>query len=101
MNCFNSKLTTADLSGLVGDDRPSATSKALNHIALIGSDSRKGLDDRYGKGLTSAQSDTLLVPHLSADRKGATVVSATLATSAASRRAWRPKPTMPAASYST
>ncbi|GEC10244.1 transcriptional regulator [Streptomyces spinoverrucosus] len=72
---LNGNLTTADISGLVGDDRPPAVStKALN-IALIGSDSRKGLDGQYGTGLTSAQSDTLMVLHLSADRKRATVVS--------------------------
>ncbi|MFJ6636260.1 LCP family protein [Streptomyces sp. NPDC091376] len=71
---LSGNLTAADIDSSLGDDRPAAQSGAMN-IALIGSDSREGTNGAYGQGLTSAQSDTLMVLHLSADRKRATVVS--------------------------
>nr|WP_066951702.1 LCP family protein [Streptomyces lushanensis] len=58
----------------IGDDRPSATQGGEN-ILVIGSDSRKGAGDGYGRGLTSMQSDTLLLLHLGGGGKWATVVS--------------------------
>lgn len=72
---LNGNIKTADLTTSLGDDRPAQSPRGALNIALIGSDSRKGTGDAYGKGYTGQQSDTLMVLHLSADHKQATVVS--------------------------
>ncbi|WP_202449574.1 LCP family protein [Streptomyces sp. SID4917] len=64
----------AGVDGAIGDNRPSATQGGEN-ILVIGSDSRKGAGDGYGRGLTSMQSDTLLLLHVGGSGKWATVVS--------------------------
>ncbi|MFB7109742.1 LCP family protein [Streptomyces sp. NPDC056190] len=64
----------ADVGKSLGDDRPKAAAGGQN-ILIIGSDSRKGLGDAYGKNLTTMQSDTLMLLHTSGDGKWATAVS--------------------------
>ncbi|WP_254406907.1 LCP family protein [Streptomyces sp. GMY02] len=64
----------AGVDGALGDDRPSATQGGRN-ILIIGSDSRSGTGDSYGRGLTTMQSDTLILLHLGGDGRWATVVS--------------------------
>ncbi|MFI8105900.1 LCP family protein [Streptomyces sp. NPDC086023] len=72
---LDGNITTADVTSSLGDDRPADSPAGALNIALIGSDSRDGTNGRYGKGLTTHNSDTLMVLHLSADRQWATVVS--------------------------
>ncbi|MGW5284662.1 LCP family protein [Streptomyces collinus] len=64
----------ADVGAALGDNRPKAAAGGQN-ILVIGSDSRKGLGDAYGKNLTTMQSDTLMLLHTGGDGKWATVVS--------------------------
>ncbi|GAB1332232.1 LCP family protein [Streptomyces sennicomposti] len=71
---LNGNIKGADVSGALGDNRPRAAAGGQN-ILVIGSDSRKGLGDAYGKDLTTMQSDTLMLLHTGGDGKWATVVS--------------------------
>ncbi|MFI6697721.1 LCP family protein [Streptomyces sp. NPDC050509] len=64
----------AGVAGALGDNRPRAT-KGGENILVIGSDSRAGSGDAYGSGLTSMQSDTLMLLHLGGSGRWATVVS--------------------------
>ncbi|TJZ42316.1 LytR family transcriptional regulator [Streptomyces piniterrae] len=63
----------ADL-GLDGD-RPVNLSPGSKNVLIIGSDSRAGANAKYGKGLTTMQSDTLMLLHIAANRKWATALS--------------------------
>lgn len=65
----------ADVDGKIGENRPVNSSPGSKNILVVGSDSRDGDNGKYGKGLETMQSDTLMVLHLAADRKWATVVS--------------------------
>ncbi|MCX5399112.1 LCP family protein [Streptomyces sp. NBC_00102] len=64
----------ADVDDSLGGDRPEAAAGGEN-ILVIGSDSREGLGDSYGKNLTTMQSDTLMLLHTGGDGKWASVVS--------------------------
>ncbi|MEV7677737.1 LCP family protein [Streptomyces sp. NPDC088341] len=64
----------AGVDDAIGDNRPGATQGGQN-ILVIGSDSREGAGDGYGRGLTTMQSDTLLLLHVGGSGKWATVVS--------------------------
>ncbi|MFI5756265.1 LCP family protein [Streptomyces sp. NPDC051569] len=64
----------AGVAGALGDNRPRATQGGEN-ILVIGSDSRSGLGGTYGRGLTTMQSDTLMLLHIGGSGKWATVVS--------------------------
>ncbi|WP_442538150.1 LCP family protein [Streptomyces pimonensis] len=65
----------ADLDDKLGGDRPVNLSPGSKNILVVGSDSRDGDNAKYGKGLTTMQSDTLMVLHIPANREWATVVS--------------------------
>ncbi|MFI2634338.1 LCP family protein [Streptomyces collinus] len=65
----------ADLDNKLGGNRPVNLSPGSKNILVVGSDSREGGNAKYGKGLTTMQSDTLMVVHLPADREWATAVS--------------------------
>lgn len=65
----------ADVNSELGGDRPVNLSPGSKNILVVGSDSRAGTDGKYGSGLTTMQSDTLMVLHISADHKWATAVS--------------------------
>ncbi|MEV5982536.1 LCP family protein [Streptomyces sp. NPDC052114] len=65
----------ADVDGKLGGDRPDNLSPGSKNILVVGSDSRDGANAEYGKGLTTMQSDTLMVMHVAADRKWASIVS--------------------------
>lgn len=65
----------ADIDDRLGGDRPVKLSPGSKNILVVGSDSRDGDNAKYGRGLTTMQSDTLMVVHVPADRKWATVVS--------------------------
>lgn len=68
-------IRSADVDNKIGDDRPPNMSPGSKNILVVGSDSRAGANAAYGRGLTTMQSDTLMVLHLAANREWATVVS--------------------------
>ncbi len=72
---LDGNIASADISGQLGTDRPAEETGGAENILVIGSDSRDGLGTQYGAGLTTAQSDTMLLVHLSADRQWASAVS--------------------------
>ncbi|WP_242511358.1 LCP family protein [Pengzhenrongella frigida] len=77
-------IQSADISDLLGDDRPAAAvtpdpndpnaGRALN-ILLMGSDVRDGENAEIGGEVSGMRSDTTIVLHLSADRTRADLVS--------------------------
>lgn len=57
-------------------ERPTALVKGAQNILLIGSDSRSGAENgRYGRDPGTERSDTVILLHLSANRRSATAVS--------------------------
>lgn len=72
---LDGNIHSADISDRLGGERPDNRSPGSKNILVVGSDSRDGENAKYGKGLETMQSDTLMVMHLSADRKWAGVVS--------------------------
>ncbi|MFF1957412.1 LCP family protein [Streptomyces sp. NPDC058220] len=72
---LNGNIHSADVDNKIGGGRPVNMSPGSKNILVVGSDSRKGANAKYGKDLTTMQSDTLMVLHVAADRKWATVVS--------------------------
>ncbi|WP_411150526.1 LCP family protein [Streptomyces sp. A30] len=72
---LDDNINAADLDNKLGEDRPANLSPGSKNILVVGSDSRDGGNAKYGKDLTTMQSDTLMVMHVPANRKWATVVS--------------------------
>ncbi|WP_344525567.1 LCP family protein [Streptomyces albiaxialis] len=72
---LDGNITSADLDQHLGGNRPQKLASRSMNILVVGSDSRAGANAKYGKGMRTMQSDTLMVVHLSADRKWATVMS--------------------------
>lgn len=72
---LDGNIHSADIDSKLGGDRPANSSPGSKNILVVGSDSRDGDNEKYGKGLPTMQSDTLMVMHVAADRKWATVVS--------------------------
>ncbi|WP_338900560.1 LCP family protein [Streptomyces sp. TG1A-60] len=72
---LDNNITGADVDGKLGGDRPVNLSPGSKNILVVGSDSRDGANAKYGRDLTTMQSDTLMVLHVPANREWATVVS--------------------------
>lgn len=72
---LDGNIRSADVDNKIGGGRPVNMSPGSKNILVVGSDSRDGDNSTYGKGLTTMQSDTLMILHVAADRKWATVVS--------------------------
>ncbi|GAA2609199.1 hypothetical protein GCM10009863_23460 [Streptomyces axinellae] len=72
---LDGNIHSADIGDRLGGDRPDNLSPGSKNILVVGSDSRAGANSEYGKGLETMQSDTLMLVHLSADRKWAGVLS--------------------------
>ncbi|MFF1548257.1 LCP family protein [Streptomyces sp. NPDC058291] len=72
---LNNNIKSADVDDKLGADRPVNLSPGSKNIMIVGSDTREGANAKYGKDLTTMQSDTLMVLHIPADRKWASVVS--------------------------
>ncbi|WP_172638780.1 LCP family protein [Streptomyces tailanensis] len=72
---LDNNIIGADVDNKLGGDRPVNLSPGSKNILVVGSDSRDGANAKYGKDLTTMQSDTLMVLHIPANRKWATVVS--------------------------
>jgi LCP family protein required for cell wall assembly len=73
---FNDNIDQANISGLLGK-RPADLHPQAENIMVIGSDSRTagGMNGEFGTGLTTDQSDTLMIIHIPADRQWAEVMS--------------------------
>ncbi|MFJ6988252.1 MULTISPECIES: LCP family protein [unclassified Streptomyces] len=72
---LNNNIDSADVDGKLGGDRPENLSPGSKNILVVGSDSRDGANAKYGKDLTTMQSDTLMVLHIPKNRKWAAIVS--------------------------
>ncbi|KUF19072.1 transcriptional regulator [Streptomyces silvensis] len=72
---LDGNIHAADIDAKLGGDRPANLSPGSKNILVVGSDTREGANAKYGKGLETMQSDTLMLLHIPADRKWATVVS--------------------------
>jgi LCP family protein required for cell wall assembly len=72
---LNGNIHSSDITSKLGTARPVDLHPDAENIAVIGSDSRAGTAGKYGSGLVTAQSDTLMIMHVAASRKWATVVS--------------------------
>jgi LCP family protein required for cell wall assembly len=72
---LNHNIHSSNITKDLGTSRPPDLHPRAENIVVIGSDSRQGTDGQYGTGLYTDQSDTLMIVHLAADRKWATVVS--------------------------
>lgn len=72
---LNGNIQAADIDNKLGGDRPVNLSPGSKNILVVGSDSRDGANAEYGKDLSTMQSDTLMVLHIPANRKWATVMS--------------------------
>ncbi|WP_349636850.1 LCP family protein [Streptomyces sp. 549] len=72
---LDGNIDAADFDDRLGDNRPVSLTPGAKNILVVGSDSRDGMGDEYGGGFTTMQSDTLMIVHVAADRKWATVVS--------------------------
>ncbi|MFJ8113743.1 LCP family protein [Streptomyces sp. NPDC096132] len=72
---LNGNIKQAEVDDKLGADRPVNLSPGSKNILLVGSDTRDGANAKYGKDLTTMQSDTLMVLHIPANREWASVVS--------------------------
>ena len=70
---LNGNIDQVNIGSLVGKQPPNLHPRAEN-ILLIGSDSRQGLGPAYA-GLTTDQSDTMMLVHIPASRQWAEVMS--------------------------
>ena len=71
---LNGNLHQLNISGDLGS-QPVDTHPQAENIMIIGSDSRNHQGKGFGQGLTTAQSDTLMILHIAADRKWVDVMS--------------------------
>ena len=71
---LNGNIQQRDVSGLLGSQPVDLHPQAEN-ILVIGSDSRFGLSARFGRSLTTDQSDTMMIVHIPASRQWAEVMS--------------------------
>src|SRR5580700_9103545 len=58
----------------LGTHRPPVFNASVN-ILLVGSDSRAGSNEKFGKNIQGQRSDTMLLVHIRPNHKGAVVVS--------------------------
>ena len=71
---LNGNIHQLNISGELGT-QPVDTHPQAENIMIIGSDTRNGVGKGYGQGLTTDQSDTLMIMHIAADRKWVNVMS--------------------------
>lgn len=72
---LNGNLTGVDINAALGTDRPDDVDNNSMDILVLGSDSRAGKNDKYGKDEGGARSDTAMIVHVYEGRKKASVVS--------------------------
>jgi len=71
---LNGNIHQVNISHILKHQPPVLHPQAEN-IAVIGSDTRNGQGSGYGSGLSTDQSDTLMIVHISASRKWADIMS--------------------------
>ena len=71
---LNGNLHQLNISGDLGT-QPVDTHPQAENIMIIGSDTRHDQGKGFGQGLTTDQSDTLMIMHIAADRKWVNVMS--------------------------
>jgi len=71
---LNGNIHQVNISGELGT-QPVDTHPQAENIMIIGSDTRQGQGRGFGQNLNTAQSDTLMILHLAADRKWVNVMS--------------------------
>jgi LCP family protein required for cell wall assembly len=71
---FNDNIAQANVRGLLGR-QPADTHPQAENILVIGSDTRAGLPGAAAAGLTTDQSDTMMLIHIPANRQWAEVMS--------------------------
>ncbi|MFD4998480.1 LCP family protein [Streptomyces buecherae] len=72
---LNGNLTGVDINAALGTERPEDVDNGSMDILVLGSDSRAGKNDKYGKDEGGARSDTAMIVHVHEGRKKASVVS--------------------------
>jgi LCP family protein required for cell wall assembly len=71
---LNGNIHQVNISGELGT-QPVDTHPQAENIMVIGSDTRNGQGGGFGQNLNTAQSDTLMILHVAADRKWVSVMS--------------------------
>src|SRR5271166_4019378 len=71
---LNGNIQQRDVSGLLGSQPVDLHPQAEN-ILVVGSDTRYGQGTKYGRNLTTDQSDTTIIVHVAANRQWAEVMS--------------------------
>ncbi|UKY52689.1 LCP family protein [Streptomyces inhibens] len=72
---LNGNLKGVDINAALGHDRPKNVDDGSMDILVMGSDSRAGKNDEYGRDEGGARSDTAMIMHVYKGRKKASVVS--------------------------
>ncbi|MFJ3901141.1 LCP family protein [Streptomyces sp. NPDC090025] len=72
---LNGNIKGVDINGQLGKDRPVNVDNGSMDILVLGSDSRSGANDEYGKDEGGARSDTAMIVHVYEGHKKASVVS--------------------------
>jgi LCP family protein required for cell wall assembly len=73
---LNSNIHQVNISRILKHQPPTTDlHPQAQNIVVIGSDTRNGQGSGYGTGLTTDQSDTLMIMHISANRKWADIMS--------------------------
>ncbi|MFD5396981.1 LCP family protein [Streptomyces sp. NPDC127097] len=72
---LNGNLKGVDINAALGHDRPKNVDDGSMDILVMGSDSRAGKNNEYGRDEGAARSDTAMIVHVYKGRKKASVVS--------------------------
>ncbi|MFI1968815.1 transcriptional regulator [Streptomyces cinnamoneus] len=72
---LNGNLSSVDINAALGKNRPDNVDNGSMDILVLGSDSRAGDNDKYGRDEGSSRSDTAMIVHVYAGHKEASVVS--------------------------
>lgn len=72
---LNGNLKGVDINAALGHDRPKNIDDGSMDILVMGSDSRAGKNNAYGRDEGAARSDTAMIVHVYKGRKKASVVS--------------------------
>ncbi|WP_245240648.1 LCP family protein [Streptomyces spiramenti] len=72
---FDGNISEIDIDAALGGDRPEDEPGGSLDILVLGSDSREGENEVYGRQQGGPRADTAMVVHLAEDRRGGTVVS--------------------------
>ncbi|MES4904920.1 MULTISPECIES: LCP family protein [unclassified Streptomyces] len=72
---LNGNITSVNINGALGSDRPKNVDNGSMDILVLGSDSRAGQNAKYGTDEGTSRSDTAMVVHVYKGRQKASVVS--------------------------